>query len=595
MKRTMRTERTMRTLAALTCVALLATGCDSVNRRDTYDTISGEMRNASAKSAQRQHAAPDAVEAALLPPAPALAATLPKARAVLDERFNVALNNVPAQQFFTSIATGTRYNMLVSPEVTGTLSANLKDVTIFEALDAVRELYGYDWKVEGNRIYIRPLTMQTRMFKVNYLTGSRRGVSNVRVSSTSINSAPTSGGQGEGDSGQQNGLQGQSQTQTGTPGGTVSVQDDASNVKMTSQTDFWGDLKAALEAIVGSGDDGRNVIISPQSGVVLVRALPAQLRSVDEYLKATRLAVERQVILEAKILEVQLNSGFQTGVNWAAFRQGGNSAGGIGVIAPGTNLVRRGINGAIGQQSGGDVGFSSTPGASLGSAADALGTMFGLAIQTSNFSAMLSFLESQGTVHVLSSPRIATLNNQKAVLKIGTDEFYVTGISTTTNSNVSGNTVTPNVVVKPFFSGVLLDVTPQIDDDGHIMLHVHPSVSSVTTINKTVSLGEAGSLNLPLAASSTSEMDSMVRGRNGEIVAIGGLMRQATSSDQSQLPGVGNVPVLGALFRNKDSVSQKRELVVLIKPTIVDDAGSMSTDMQETMRRIERLDPQRGR
>jgi MSHA biogenesis protein MshL len=208
---------------------------------------------------------------------------------------------------------------------------------------------------------------------------------------------------------------------------------------------------------------------------------------------------------------------------------------------------------------------------------------------------MLSFLESQGTVHVLYSPRIAPLNNQKAVLKIGTDEFYVTGISTTTNSNVAGNTVTPNVVVQPFFSGVLLDVTPQIDEDGNIMLHVHPSVSTVTTINKSVNLGSAGSLNLPLAASSTSEMDSVVRGRNGEIVAIGGLMRQATSSDQSQLPGVGSVPVLGALFRNKDSVSQKRELVVLIKPTIVDDAGSMSDDMKDTMRRIERLDPQRGR
>jgi MSHA biogenesis protein MshL len=594
---TMRTMRTIRTLATVGCAALLAAGCDSAGRRDTYDTISSEMRNATAKAAAQQHKAPDAVEAALLPPAPVLAATLPKARAVLDERFNVALNNVPAQQFFLSIATGTRYNMLVSPEVTGTLSANLKDVTIFEALDAVRELYGYDYRVEGNRIYVRPLTMQTRMFKVNYLTGSRRGISNVRVSSTSINTVNTNGQNGQnGQSGQgtqQNGAQ--NQTQNGTPTGTQSVQDDASNVKMTSETDFWGDLKAALEAIVGTGDDGRNVIITPQSGVVLVRALPAQLRAVDDYLKATRLAVERQVILEAKILEVQLNSGFQSGVNWAAFRRGSNSGTGLGVIAPGTNLVQRDpVTGAV-TQTAGATGLTSIPGSTLGAAADALGTMFGLAVQTSNFSAMISFLESQGTVHVLSSPRIATMNNQKAVLKIGTDEFYVTGISTTTNSNVSGNTVTPNVTVQPFFSGVLLDVTPQIDEDGHVMLHVHPSVSTVTTVNKSVNLGSAGSLNLPLAASSTSEMDSMVRGRNGEIVAIGGLMRQSTSSDQSQLPGMGSVPVLGTLFRNKDSVSQKRELVVLIKPTIVDDAGSMTNELQESMRRIERLDPQRGR
>jgi MSHA biogenesis protein MshL len=588
---TMQTKPILGATLALACAAMLA-GCDTANRRDTYDTISGEVRNAAARAKAAQNTAPDAVEAALLPPAPALAATLPKARAVLDERFNVALNNVPAQQFFASIATGTRYNMLVSPEVTGTLSANLKDVTIFEALDAVRELYGYDYKVEGNRIYIRPLTMQTRMFKVNYLTGSRRGISNVRVSSTSINTAGTQNQNAN--AAQQNTPQGQNQTQTGLPNGGQSVQDDASNVRMTSEADFWGQLRGALEAIVGSGDDGRNVIITPQSGVVLVRAFPAQLRAVDEYLKATRLAVERQVILEAKILEVQLNSGFQSGVNWAAFRQSGNSAGGLGILSPGTTLRQRNpVTGAASQSTG--TGFTSLPGATLGNAADALGTMFGLAIQTSNFSAMLSFLESQGTVHVLSSPRIATLNNQKAVLKIGTDEFYVTGISTTTNSNVSGNTVTPNVIVQPFFSGVLLDVTPQIDDDGNIMLHVHPSVSSVSTVNKTVNLGEAGSLNLPLAASSTSEMDSMVRGRNGEIVAIGGLMRQATSNDQSQLPGVGSVPGLGALFRNRDSVSQKRELVVLIKPTIVEDAGSMTNEMQETVRRIERLDPQRGR
>ena len=147
------------------------------------------------------------------------------------------------------------------------------------------------------------------------------------------------------------------------------------------------------------------------------------------------------------------------------------------------------------------------------------------------------------------------------------------------------------MIVQPFFSGVLLDVTPQIDEDGHIMLHVHPSVSEVSTVNKTINLGSAGSLNLPLAASSTSEMDSMVRGKDGQIVAIGGLMRQATSSDQSQLPGVGSVPVLGALFRNKGSVTQKRELVVLIRPTIVDGAGSMTQDMQDAARRIQALDP----
>lgn len=572
---------------ATVCLLALA-GCDTAARRDTYDEINRQMQAAAAKGAQP--ASPSAVEAALLPPVPALAAQLPKARAVLEERFNVALNNVPAQQFFNSIVAGTRYNMLIHPDVTGTITANLKDVTVQEALDAIRELYGYDYRIEGNRITIRPLTMQSRIFQVNYLTANRKGSSNVRVSSTSINTVATNQGSNANGASSTPGNN-SGQTQNGMPGGAQAQQEDASNVKTTSDTDFWGEVRAALEALVGGGEDGRSVIISPQSGVIVVRALPEQLRAVEQYLRATRLAVERQVILEAKILEVQLNSGFQSGVNWAAFRQGGNSRGSAGILTPGTALSTLNNGAGVVQSTGGANSLSALPGTALGSAASAAGTMFGLAFQTSNFSAMISFLESQGTVHVLSSPRIATLNNQKAVLKIGTDEFYVTGISTTTNSNVSGNTTTPNVTLQPFFSGVLLDVTPQIDEEGHIMLHVHPSVSEVSTVNKSINLGSAGSLNLPLAASSTSEMDSMVRGKDGQIVAIGGLMRQAMSSDRSQLPGVGDVPVLGSLFRNKDSSMQKRELVVLIKPTIVDGAGSMTQDMQDAARRFQQFDP----
>lgn len=576
-------------LAAAACLLALA-GCDTAARRDTYDEINRQMQAAASRPAQPAQSA--AVEAALLPPAPVLAAQLPKARAVLEERFNVALNNVPAQQFFNSIVAGTRYNMLIHPEVTGTITANLKDVTVPEALDAIRELYGYDYRIEGNRITIRPLTMQSRIFQVNYLTANRKGSSNVRVSSTSINTVATN--QGSNANGANSTPANNGQTQNGMPGGAQAQQEDASNVKTTSDTNFWAEVRAALEALVGGAEDGRSVIISPQSGVIVVRAMPEQLRAVEQYLRATRLAVERQVILEAKILEVQLNSGFQSGVNWAAFRQGGNSRGSAGIITPGTALATLNNGAGVVQSTGGANSLSALPGTALGSAASAAGTMFGLAFQTSNFSAMISFLESQGTVHVLSSPRIATLNNQKAVLKIGTDEFYVTGISTTTNSNVGGNTTTPNVTLQPFFSGVLLDVTPQIDEEGHIMLHVHPSVSEVSTVNKSINLGSAGSLNLPLAASSTSEMDSMVRGKDGQIVAIGGLMRQAMSSDQSQLPGVGSVPVLGSLFRNKDSSMQKRELVVLIKPTIVDGAGSLSQDMQDTARRFQQFDPARS-
>jgi len=221
------------------------------------------------------------------------------------------------------------------------------------------------------------------------------------------------------------------------------------------------------------------------------------------------------------------------------------------------------------------------------------GSLFGLAFQTSNFAALLSFLETQGNVHVLSSPRIATLNNQKAVLKVGRDEFFVTNISTTTTATGSTSTTTPSVTVQPFFSGVALDVTPQIDDAGNIILHIHPSVSNVTTVDKPLNLGNAGSFSLPLASSTVSETDSVVRGRDGQIVAIGGLMRQASMSDRSQLPGAGDVPVLGGLFGNTNRVMQKRELVILLKPTIVQGNEAWNQDILESQQRIQGMNSSR--
>lgn len=583
--------------------AALIAGCQSTPPHATYDTIKREVATASAASSGHAGAAPgagDPVADALLPPASKLAQELPKAKPALEERFNVAFNNVPAQQFFRSIVAGTRYNMLVHPEVAGTISANLKDVTLQETLEAIREMYGYDYKIEGNRVTIRPLTMQTRMFRVNYLVGSRRGTSNLRVTSTSVSNAGNNnngyGNQGLG-VGNQNPANNPNQNNPNNPNnpyGQGNTQLDSTDVNTSSDNDFWGDLRESIEAIVGSKTGGRSVVVSPQSGVLVIRAMPEELRNVDAYLKATQLAVDRQVILEAKILEVELNDQYQSGINWASFASIKSShpnrvSGGI--ISPGTGLAPLPYTGGQPPVISNGTGLSASTGFSLSNAANAAGSLFGLAVQTNNFAALISFLESQGTVHVLSSPRIAAVNNQKAVLKIGTDEFYVTGVQTNITSNATGDTVTPSVTLQPFFSGVVLDVTPQIDDSGNILLHVHPSVSQVSTVTKGVNLGSAGTLTLPLAASSTSELDSIVRGQDGQVVAIGGLMRQASTDDTSQLPGAGRVPVLGELFRNKNKINQKRELVVLIKPTIVDSANSWNQDLLDATRRIEQLDP----
>lgn len=325
------------------------------------------------------------------------------------------------------------------------------------------------------------------------------------------------------------------------------------------------------------------MIINPASGVIVVKAFPADLRAVENYLKLTQLIVERQVMLEAKILEVSLSEEFQSGVNWAAFGRN-RSRYAIGSINPGTTLT------TTGEVSSTDA--SVTPGKYGEAAATAIGQgFFGLAFQTANFASLLNFLESQGNVQVLSSPRIATINNQKAVLKVGADEFFVTNVSTTTTSGGSSNTTTPSITLQPFFSGIALDVTPQIDEDNNIVLHVHPSISVVTEKQKVIDLGEQmGTLTLPLANSSISETDSVVRVQDGNIVAIGGLMKQEQSADANGLPGTSSSG-WGMLFGARDSYLKKRELVILIKPTIIRNESSWKEDLFETQNRMQQLDP----
>jgi MSHA biogenesis protein MshL len=347
---------------------------------------------------------------------------------------------------------------------------------------------------------------------------------------------------------------------------------------MTTDSDFWGDLSRALTTIVGA-TEGRSVVINPSSGMVLVRALPNELRNVEKYLKATQLIAERQVMLEAKIIDVTLSEDFQAGVNWGAFQTGPNSRSGIGVVPPGATIGRQ-IIGSAAQPT-----LSVTPGQLGTIVASAAGRGFiGLAFQTSNFAALLNFLESQGTVTVLSSPRIATLNNQKAVLKVGTDELFVTNVTSATTTTAAGSVSSPSVTLQPYFSGISLDVTPQIDEDGNIILHVHPAVSTVAEKDKVIDLGPLGSYRLPLAASTINETDSIVRVQDGNIVAIGGLMSQEQQSNRSQLPGATGM--VANVLGQRDSKLKKRELVILIKPTLIESDRDWVQDIKEVQERV---------
>lgn len=555
---------------------LLIAGCATPPPRPTGvdPAITGEIDKAIAGRGSREVQAP---QQALLPP---LRMEMPSVEGrPIDPRFDLSVSNAPAAQVFMAIAAGTRYSMLLNPGVGGMITVNLKDVTVHEALDSLRELYGYDYRFDGTRIFVQAAGLQTKIYRVNYLLGHRSGTSDLRVQSGSLadSSAPS-------------GPPTASSASSPLPAsGSGSRSMDSTRVTTNIVNDFWGDLRSALTIIVGT-TEGRSVVVSPQSGVVLVRAFPTEQRAVENYLLETRLVVERQVMLEAKVIEVTLAEGFQSGINWGLFRTHDSPRGAIGQIG---NNTRLGSNASTATLSG--QGLTVNPAAgTLASAATLAGNggaVFGLAFQTSNFAALLQFLDSQGSTQVLSSPRIATLNNQKAVLKVGTDEFFVTNVATVTTTTGTTTQQTPTVTVAPFFSGIMLDVTPQIDQFNNITLHIHPSISEVTESRRVVDLGGTiPSITLPLAKSAVNESDTVVRVTDGNIVAIGGLMSVDVRDGRTGIPGVADSNVL---LRNSDRQMRKREIVILLKPTIIQNDASWGQDLRETRERLERFMPRR--
>lgn len=558
------------TLLSLSLVLGLLAGCADrpLKTPAVADAIRTELAAVPAPQAAKKLEGLSHISQVLAEPAPPVAALIP------EPKLDLLVNNAQAREVFLAIVADTRYSMLMHPDVAGTLSVTLRGVTVKEALEAIRDVYGYDFKIDGRRITVFAPTLQTRIFTVNYPHSLREGRSELRVSSGAISTNPAAPGAAG--------------TAAPTSGAGGSVRSDSSRLTTNSSSDFWSEISAAIRSLVGSGA-GRSVISSPQAGIMAVRAMPDELRQVEKFLKAAQIAVERQVMLEAKIVEVELRDGYQSGVNWAALGSDNKTVGAVGVF--GSGVAISGIP-TTGQAIAGAVPF---PQLAAG------GGLFGLALATTQFASVMGFLETQGDVQTLSSPRVATLNNQKAVLKVGSDDYFVTGITggSTTSSGVvgvAGATTLPTLTLTPFFSGIALDVTPQIDDANNIVLHVHPSVTTVTEKTKDVNLGSVGTFTLPLASSSVNETDTMVRIQDGNIVAIGGLMQLSSNNTTSGLPGTTNSsnPV-GFLFGNRANVGRKKELVVLIKPSIIRTAQDWEAQTQRSRVSLEDMDGGRSR
>lgn len=556
--------------AALACGAMLLAGCAGPHALS--ESVDETVRETLAKA--KQASAPEIpreVSAALLPP---VEVVLPQGgKAPLEPTFDLAVNNTPARQVYLALVEGTPYSIVLHPEVTGNLTLNLKNVTVPQVMDAIRNVYGYDYRREGKQFFVLSRGIQTRVFAVNYLNLMREGKSNTQVVAGELTQAGTL-------------------TNTGGAATVARTGNTSAGIEVQTQskTDFWTELEATIKGLVGT-EGGRRVVANPQTGLLVVRAHPEELRAVEEFLARAKSSINRQVILEAKVIEVELNDAFRTGINWAQLGRDNGRTIVAGQTGGGTVLP---------DFSGSDIaGNAADINPSLGNLisgteASAFGGIFSLAIRASHFSAFVEALKTQGKVNVLSSPRVSTVNNQKAVIKVGGDEFFVTGITNTVTSTTSTGVPisSPSVSLTPFFSGIALDVTPAIDGDGNIILHIHPSVSEVTQQTKSFSASGL-SFSLPLAASSVQESDNIVRASSGQIIVIGGLMKEGSTDQNASVPLLGDIPVIGNLFKHKRITRIKRELVILLKPTVVN-TGELWTDaIHESQERIRNLNEAR--
>ena len=480
-----------------------------------------------------------------------------EAKKVPEKLFSFYARDASIQDVLLAFSRESDLNIVIDPEISGKVTIDLKRVTLREALDAILFPLGWTYRIEGRFIQIARPQTETRLFTLNYISTKRTGKREIYAS--------TGGG-----------------TQTGAivgTQGTVSTggaRTGYSDLVSTDETDMWRELQGGLEAIIfGSVDDrektadkektnltrvdgkGKKLAINKSTGVILVTDYPINLNKVASYLEMMEGSSQRQVMIQAKIMEVILSDDYKAGINWKVIEglpRSINLSWGLTDKAGTT-----GYPGGTTSSTSGTSGTTSTiatPGTFKVGPFGGTFAIGALGVEVA-LSDIVEAIAEQGDVKILSNPTLSTLNNQKAMIRVGDqDVFFIVGAVST------DNTVTQTIQPVTIDIGIILDVTPQISEDGTILMSIHPSITHKTG-EKTSPDGKS---TFPLL--SVRETDTTVRVRDGQTIIIAGLMAEKKENTSIGVPVLRSVPLLGGLFKYKSENRRNAELVIMITPTV---------------------------
>ena len=598
---------------------LLAAGC--AQNRPYVPPSEGHI-------AQPPRPAPEAAAAVIPPPARVSSFVPPPQPALKPQTYSVVVNEVPVKELLNALARDTRQNIDIHPAIQGLVSLNAIDETLPAILERVSRQVNVRFRQEGNTIVVSPDTAYMKTYRVNYVNVTRNITSTVNVTgevgSVAGGSSGGAGGGGTGGAGAQGG--------SGGAGGGGS----STTVTSTTSNDFWEQLRDNIRAILlstgrqaasaderarlaeenrtqreealkraeavsraGPGaaallqnafppasrgaaalpqsDTGTDVILNPISGTISVLATEKQHQLVQQHLDNITNAVQRQVLIEATIVEVRLSDAYQAGVDLRRLATTGGFA-----------LASLFGGGAV-------AAAAAAAGATTGGLTIERGPQTGSA---SNITASIRLLQEFGNTRVLSSPKVMAINNQTALLK-AVDNIVYFEVQAQQGAIVNGVTTPPvfTTTAKTVAVGVVLGVTPQINQDGRVTLTVRPTVSRLLGPGKqdpNPSLCVGGVIGNCLTnvvpEVQVREMESVLQVPSGQTIVLGGLMEDDATFNREQIPGVGDLPTVGEAFRFRNERAQKRELIIFLRPTVIANASLESDEL----RFFQRYLPQSG-